>query len=56
MKLGPMPWILWGPGVPLVSSGESAGSTATTFAPGTRSLSTWPTPVMVPPVPMPATK
>ncbi len=40
MKFGPMPWILCGPGVPFVSSGESAGSTAMTFAPGTRSLST----------------
>jgi hypothetical protein len=43
-------------GVPFVSSGESAGSTAMTLASGTRSLRTWPTPVIVPPVPMPATK
>ncbi len=34
---------------------DSSGSTATIWTPGLRSLSTWPTPVMVPPVPMPAT-
>ena len=33
-KFGPMPWILCGPGVPLVSSGESAGSTAMTLRAG----------------------
>ena len=33
-----------------------AGSTATTFTPGTFSLRYLPTPVIVPPVPTPATK
>ncbi len=50
-----MPWILCGPALPSVRSGESFGSTATICTPGTRSLRTWPTPVMVPPVPTPAT-
>ena len=34
---------------------EVAGSTATTWTPGRRSFSTWPTPVIVPPVPTPQT-
>ena len=51
-----MPWILCGPGLPPLRMGESFGSTATICTPGLRSLSTWPTPVMVPPVPTPATK
>ncbi len=50
-----MPWILCGPGAPPDRTAESAGSTATTSAPGRRSLSTSPTPVSVPPVPTPAT-
>jgi hypothetical protein len=37
-------------------TGESFGSTATTFTPGFRFLSTSPTPVHVPPVPTAETK
>ena len=55
-KFAPMPWILCGPGAPPLRIGDSAGSTPTIWMFGLRSLSTWPTPVMVPPVPMPATK
>ena len=55
-KPAPMPWILWALWVPPDRTGESSGSTATTFRPGMRGFSTWPTPVMVPPVPTPATK
>ena len=51
----PMPWILCGPGWPPDSTGESSGSTATIRSDGLRGFSTWPTPVMVPPVPTPAT-
>ena len=40
----------------LVRTGEVAGSTATTLTPGFLLLRYWPTPVMVPPVPTPATK
>ena len=39
-----------------VDTAESVGSTAMTRTPGTSALSTRPTPVMVPPVPTPATK
>ena len=56
MKLAPMPWILCGPAVPSVSSGESLGSTPTIWTEGLRDFSTRLTPVTVPPVPMPATK
>ena len=52
-KPAPMPWILCGPGWPPESTGESSGSTATICRPGLRGFSTWPTPVMVPPVPTP---
>ena len=55
-KPAPMPWILCGPGLPPERTGLSAGSTATTWKPGLRAFSTWPTPVMVPPVPMPETR
>ena len=51
-----MPWIGCGPFWPPDSTGDAAGSTAMTCTPGLRSLSTWPTPVMVPPVPTPAMK
>ena len=44
------------PEVPLLSTGEEAGSTATTFTSGFWLLRYSPTPVMVPPVPTPATK
>ncbi len=50
-----MPWILWGPGWPPDRTGEEVGSTATIFSEGLRAFSTWPTPVMVPPVPTPET-
>ena len=49
-----MPWILCGPGLPPERTGESLGSTAMAFTEGLRSLSTWLTPVIVPPVPTPA--
>ena len=52
-KPAPMPWILCGPGWPPERTGESSGSTATIRSDGLRGLSTWPTPVMVPPVPTP---
>jgi hypothetical protein len=55
-KPAPMPWILCGPGWPPERTGESSGSTAITFMPGRRGLITWDTPVIVPPVPTPATK
>ena len=50
-----MPWILWGPAKPPDSTGLSSGSTATTLIFGRRDFSTSPTPVKVPPVPMPPT-
>ena len=34
IKPAPKPWILWGPGLPLDNTGESAGSTATTCTSG----------------------
>ncbi len=52
-KPAPMPWIGCGPLAPPESTGEAAGSTATICTDGLRSLSTWPTPVIVPPVPTP---
>ena len=52
----PIPWILCGPAVPSVRTGEADGSTATTLTPGLRDLRYLPTPVTVPPVPTPATK
>ena len=54
-KPAPMPWILCGPGCPPESTGESSGSTAMILSEGRRGFSTWPTPVMVPPVPTPET-
>ena len=51
-----MPWILCGPGLPPESTGESAGSTAMALNDGLRALSTSATPVIVPPVPTPATR
>ena len=38
-----------------VGTAEPSGSTATIFTEGLRAFSTWPTPVMVPPVPTPET-
>jgi hypothetical protein len=54
-KPAPMPWILCGAGWPPDSTGDAAGSTAIARKSGLRALSTWPTPVIVPPVPTPAT-
>src|SRR5947208_2832990 len=51
----PMPWMAWGRALPPDSTGERAGSTATTCTPDIFSLRTSPTPVSVPPVPTPAT-
>ena len=51
-----MPWILCGPGRPPESTGEAAGSTAITPQLGLRSLRKPPAPVIVPPVPTPATR
>ena len=53
MKPAPMPAILCGAGWPPDSTGLAAGSTATTRKSGLRFLMTSPTPVIVPPVPMP---
>ena len=52
----PSPWILCGPGFEPDSTAESFGSTATILNDGLRGLITWPTPVIVPPVPTPATR
>ena len=56
MNPAPMPWILWGPGAPPLMTGDSAGSTATTRMAGFFSFRYLPTPLIVPPVPTPATK
>ena len=50
-----MPWILWGPGSPPERTGEAIGSTAIALKPGLRGLITSAMPVMVSPVPTPAT-
>ena len=55
-KPAPMPWMGWGVCWPPDKTGLASGSTATIFSPGRRGFSAWPTPVMVPPVPTPATK
>jgi len=55
-KSRPKPWIAWPPTFPLLSIGEAAGYTATTSVLESRSFKTSPMPVMVPPVPTPATK
>ena len=55
-KPAPIPWILCGPETPSDSTGEDAGSTATIFTSGFFSFKYSPVPVMVPPVPTPATK
>ena len=51
----PMPCILWDPALPPDRTGESFGSTATIFIAGLCFFSPVPTPLMVPPVPTPAT-
>ena len=48
-KDAPIPWMPWGRKRPPESTGERAGSTPTIRTPGTRSFSTSPTPVIVPP-------
>ena len=55
-KPAPMPWILCGPGRPPDSTGLLAGSTATTLRSLFRSFRNEPAPVIVPPVPTPATR
>ena len=55
-KPAPMPWILCGPGRPPDSTADVAGSTATIFSCGLRSFRNEPAPVIVPPVPTPATR
>ena len=50
-----MPWIACRPGLPPASTGDRAGSTATMRTSGSSCFSTSPTPVIVPPVPTPAT-
>ena len=50
-----MPWILCGPGAPPESTGLAVGSTAIAWKDGLRCLITCATPVIVPPVPTPAT-
>ncbi|OQA69517.1 MAG: hypothetical protein BWY37_00762 [Firmicutes bacterium ADurb.Bin262] len=55
-KFAPMPCILCGPAVPLVSRGEAAGSTPIILTDGFFFFRNRPTPDTVPPVPMPATK
>ena len=52
----PIPCILCGPFAPPERTGLSAGSTAIALTDGLRPFSAEPTPVMVPPVPTPATK
>ncbi len=56
MNPAPIPCILCGECCPPDSTGLSSGSTATIRNEGLRGFSTCPTPVMVPPVPTPATK
>ena len=53
MNPAPMPWILCGPFVPPLRTGEAAGSTAMALNVGFSGLMCWATPVMVPPVPTP---
>ena len=52
----PIPCILCGPGAPPESTAEPVGSTATTLTLGFFDLRYSPAPVMVPPVPIPATR
>ena len=51
----PIPCILCGPDLPSDNTGESAGSTATILTFGFLDFKYSPTPVIVPPVPTPAT-
>ena len=52
---GPMPWNWCCPRSPPDSTGDRAGSTATTSVSGRRSFKKRPTPLIVPPVPEPYT-
>mmetsp|Transcript_66050 Transcript_66050/g.149075 ORF Transcript_66050/g.149075 Transcript_66050/m.149075 type:complete len:206 (+) Transcript_66050:536-1153(+) len=54
-KPAPIPCILWGPAAPPDRTADSAGSTATVFMLGFMGLRNCEQPVMVPPVPTPAT-
>ena len=54
-KPAPMPWSLCGPGAPPERTGEASGSSAMILTEGFFAFSTSPTPVIVPPVPMPET-
>ena len=54
-KPAPIPWIRCGPGFPPERTGEAAGSTAIARNEGFLALITSATPVIVPPVPTPAT-
>ena len=56
MKPAPMPCIGCGPGWPPDKTADASGSTAMQRNDGLRALSTSPTPVMVPPVPIPETR
>ena len=56
MNPAPIPWILCGPGAPPEMTGECVGSTATILRTGFFGFQKRPTPVIVPPVPTPATK
>ena len=53
-KLAPIPWILWGPALPFVNKGESAGSIPIILIFLFCSFKYFPTPDIVPPVPIPA--
>ena len=46
-KPAPIPWILWGPGLPPERTGDAAGSTATVLKEGLRLLITSDTPVKI---------
>ena len=56
MNPAPMPWILWGPGLPPLRTGDSSGSTAMVFISGFLDLRNCEDPVRVPPVPTPLTR
>ena len=55
-EVGTDAWILCGPAWPSERSGESFGSIAMILTDGFFSLRYWPTPEIVPPVPIPAKK
>lgn len=56
IKLGPIPCILCGPALPVLMSGESAGSTSTDLRSVKAFFRMGEHPEMVPPVPLPAMK